>query len=131
MTFSSLWLFAFALPGAWLCAGAQSSPPAHDSRMLVVLVADENGVAVPAARVTIEGPGGTKRCQSDRAGRCTFPELVGASWALRVEKESFYVFILSPVQTSGTLEVALTHQQEVRETVDVHESSPAIDPAQV
>ena len=50
---------------------------------------------------------------------------------MRVEKENFYVFALSVVQTSGVLELTLTHEQEVRETVNVVESSPAIDPAQV
>jgi hypothetical protein len=98
---------------------------------LSIIVSDENGVAVPDARMTLHGPGGMLRCDTDRAGRCRFSTLIGTPWQLRVEKESFYVFALPAVQTSGTLEITLTHEQEVRETVNVVESSPAIDPARV
>ena len=41
---------------------------------------------------------------------------------------------INPASKSGpapTIEVSISHQQEVREVVDVHESPPAIDPAQV
>ena len=51
--------------------------------------------------------------------------------AFRVEKEGFYAANLDSVQTAGTLEVDLHHQEEVRENVNVVESVPAIDPAQV
>lgn len=102
-----------------------SGPP------LTITVVDENGVAVPAARVQLQGPNASLRCETDLAGRCRFPSLSGAPWQIHVEKEGFYIFSLSSVQTSGPLEIALTRQQEVRETVDVVESTPAIDPAQV
>ncbi len=97
---------------------------------LTILVVDENGVVVPAARVLVQDSAGSVRCETNLAGRCQLTGLPG-EWQLRVEKEGFYVFTLPSVQTSGTLEVALAHQQEVRETVSVVESSPAIDPSQV
>jgi hypothetical protein len=114
-----------------LAAHAQMPSPSPDPGQLVIAVTDENTVAVPAARVELQGPSGTLRCISDRAGRCRFARLTGTPWQLRVEKEGFYVFALAAVQASGTLEVTLAHQQEVHETVDVVESSPAIDPARV
>src|SRR5205814_7098820 len=43
----------------------------------------------------------------------------------------FYIFTLPAVQKAGILEITLTHQHEVRETVNVVESAPAIDPSQV
>jgi len=98
---------------------------------LAITVLDENGVAVPAARVLLQGPGGPLRCETDVVGKCKFPNLSEGPWQLRAEKEGFYVLSLSAVQNSGTLEIALTHLQEIRETVDVVESSPAIDPSQV
>jgi hypothetical protein len=98
---------------------------------LTVVVNDENGVAVPAARVELQGPGQPMRCETDLAGRCRFARLTGAPWQMRIEKENFYLFSLRAIQLSGTLEVTLTHQQEIRETVNVIESSPAIDPARV
>jgi len=129
---SSLWLSTVGLFLAATFAVAQSSTPGPpEGHQLTIMVSDENGVAVASARVTLLAPGKAIRCQTDRAGRCSFPELVGGPWGLEVEKESFYIFNLAAVQSSGTLEVALTHEQEVRETVSVIESSPAIDPAQV
>lgn len=129
----SLWLVTIGLlmPAGFAVAQSPGPSPARDNHPLTIIVGDENGVAVPGARVLLQGPGGAIRCETDRAGRCTFPELVGGPWELRAEKETFYIFKLPTVQSSGTLEVTLTHQKEVRETVNVLESSPAIDPAQV
>ncbi len=111
---------------------AQTAIPNQPSAApsLTILVVDENGVVVPAARVMLQNSAGSVRCETNLAGRCQLTGLSG-EWQLRVEKEGFYVFTLPRVQTSGTLEVALAHQQEVRETVSVVESSPAIDPSQV
>ena len=120
-----IFLLAFAAP-----AFAQSHPPAETSR-LQIKVTDENGVPASAARIHISGPAGEFRCDTDVAGNCGFTLPGAGPWQLRVEKEGFYILSLPSVRTSGSLELALTHQQEVRETVDVVESSPAIDPSQV
>ena len=98
---------------------------------LTVVVSDENNVAVPNARVQLQGPSAVRHCETDFTGRCKFDDLTGTPWQLRVEKESFYALQLADVQTSGTLDITLQHQQEVRETVNVVESTPAIDPEQV
>jgi hypothetical protein len=112
-------------------AQTTTAPQAHAPGPLIVVVTDENGVAVAGARVTMESAASSLRCETDLAGRCTLAGLNEASWQLRVEKETYYVFTMPDVQTSGTLEIALSHQQELRETVNVSESPPAIDPAQV
>ena len=114
-----------------IVAGVQTTNSQIAASELTIVVADENGVAVPGARVELQGPARPVRCETDLAGRCRFIRLTGAPWQLRVEKEDFYLFALPAVQTSGTLEVTLAHQQEIRETVNVVESSPAIDPARV
>src|ERR1700728_2963361 len=108
-------------------AAAQSAPTP------TVAVTDENGVAVSSARVVLQLPPlPAIRCQTDFIGRCQFPSLPVGQYLLRVEKEGFYA-LLEPIKiTPGSvIEVAISHQQEVREIVDVHESPPAIDPAQV
>lgn len=111
-------------------ASAQVTPPARaGGRSLTIAVLDENSVPVPGARVLLQGPTQLLRCETDLTGKCRFAALATGTWQLRVEKEGFYIFSLSAVQSSGTLEVAMSHQQEVRETVDVVESSPAIDPS--
>ncbi|HXF14388.1 MAG TPA: TonB-dependent receptor, partial [Terriglobales bacterium] len=111
---------------------AQSAPPAHapDAHSLTVLVLDENGVAVPAARVQLQGSKSLK-CETDLTGHCKLDDLGSAPWHIRVDKEGFYASDVPGVQDSGTLEVDVHHQEEVRENVNVVESIPAIDPAQV
>ncbi len=107
-------------------AAAQSAP--------TITVTDENGVAVSSARVFLQSsPLPAVRCQTDFTGRCQFPALPAGQYQLRIEKEGFYALVEPGVQItqSSTIEVSISHQQEVREIVDVHESPPAIDPAQV
>jgi hypothetical protein len=97
-------------------------------------VTDENGIAVSGARVSLESPTGTTgQCQTDFTGRCRFAALAAGTYRLRVEKEGFYAVVQPSVQiaAASTLEVTITHQQEVKEVVNVVESPPAIDPAQV
>jgi len=102
---------------------------------LVVTVSDENGVAVADALVLLQAsPSATPfRCETDFAGRCEFADLGPEALQLRVEKSGFYALVepnLQPGVTSN-VDVTVSHQQEVREVVQVVESPPAIDPAQV
>jgi len=109
-------------------AAAQSAPGP------TVAVTDENGVPVASARVLVESAAGpTARCQTDFSGRCQLASLPAGTYRVRVEKEGFYALLQPEVQiaASATVEVSISHQQEVREVVDVHESPLAIDPAQV
>jgi hypothetical protein len=109
-------------------ASAQSVPaPA-------IVVTDENGVGVSSARIVLQSPSQPAvRCVTDFAGRCPFPSLPFGTYQLRVEKEGFYALEEPSVQIGpgSVIEVSISHQQEVREVVDVHESPPAIDAAQV
>ncbi len=118
-----------ALTLALSCAAAAQSIPVP-----TITVIDENGVAVPDARVFLQMPSlPALRCQTDFAGRCRFPALAPGQYQLRVEKEGFYELMQPSVRITpnANIEVALSHQREVREIVDVHESPPAIDPAQI
>jgi Carboxypeptidase regulatory-like domain len=115
---------------AFLVAAAmgQSVPPP------TITVLDENGVAVPSARVSLQAPSGPAlRYQTDFHGRCQLPALPPGSYHVHVDKEGFYALDQLDVQFArgSNLEVVISHQREVRETVDVHESAPAIDPAQI
>jgi hypothetical protein len=113
---------------ALVCTATAQSVPAP-----TIAVADENGVAVSSARVSIQLPPLPPiHCQTDFTGRCAFPLLPPGTYLLRVEKEGFYE-LAKPIQITpgSTIEVSISHQQEVRETVDVHESPPVIDPAQI
>ncbi len=120
---------ALLLTFALLTTAAAQSAPAP-----TITVVDENGVAVPGTRISLQSPPQPARhCQTDFTGRCQFPSLPAGQYQLRVEKEGFYANVQPSVQLmpGSALEVTISHQQEVREVVDVHESPPAIDPAQV
>src|SRR5579872_7325464 len=112
---------------------AQTALPtrAPDTHSLSVVVLDENGVAVPGARVQLQGASKIPPCETDLTGHCKLTGLSGAPWHIRVDKEGFYAADVPAVQDSGTLEVDVHHQEEVHENVNVVESVPAIDPAQV
>ena len=99
-----------------------------------ITVVDENGVAVRSARVSLEAPQqAALKCQTDYNGRCEFADLGPGTYDVRVAKEGFYELHEPAVDLTHTsnLEVSISHQQEVHEVVDVRESPPAIDPAQV
>ncbi len=133
----AVWFAFCALLARLSVAQIHSSPtpPKTQPQKLLVTVSDENGVAVPSALVLLQDPRPTNllRCETDFAGRCEFTSLALASYQLRVEKQGFYALLLPTVQVSATsnVDVTLSHQQEVREVVNVTESPPAIDPAQV
>lgn len=123
-------------PSSQPAAGARASSESGASgQKLVVTVTDENGVGVGSARVTLQAlpPAIPVRCETDFAGRCEFSSLPSGSYELRVEKAGFYAVFQSGLQAGATanVDVALSHQQDVREVVNVEESPPAIDPAQI
>src|SRR5580692_3015738 len=112
-----------------------SSEHAESGQKLWVTVTDENGVAVGLARVELQPPSPALplHCETDFAGRCEFTNLSIGTYELRVEKIGFYAISQSDVQVGviANVEVTLSHLQEAREVVNVAESAPAIDPAQV
>jgi hypothetical protein len=116
--------FALLLP---LAHGAQT--PRH----LTVSVFDENGIAVAGARVTLQppSPAPALRCGTQISGRCELPRIPDGLCQIYVEKEGYYA-TNSSVQTADASEVEVTlhHLKEIKETVDVRESPPAIERSQ-
>src|SRR5579863_5505169 len=112
-----------------------SSMPTFTAQKLTVKVTDENAVPVVSAHVLLQAPLSAQplRCLTDFAGRCEFLDLPHGTYELRVEKIGYYTISQSNVQVgaAANLDVTLTHQQEAHEVVNVTESAPAIDPAQV
>jgi hypothetical protein len=112
---------------AVLAHGAQSP------QRLSVIVLDENGVAVPSARVTLKPPSPALalRCETGISGVCEFSPSPKGPRELRVEKEGYYSAV-STIDPAGSpeVEVTLNHLKEIKETVDVHESPPVIESSQ-
>src|SRR5207244_13132041 len=101
---------------------------------LLITVIDENGVAVPAARVLISSPQlPGLRCETDFVGRCRFLNFPAGTYRIHVEKQDYYSLTLSSMQFQATanLEMTLSHQHDVREVVNVIESPTAIDAAKI
>jgi hypothetical protein len=107
--------------------------PASGS-VLVITVVDENGVAVPSARVLLHTANGssTVRCETDFTGHCYVRNTPAGDYLLDVQKQGFYALSGYAVNTSQVpgVDVRLTHLQEVHEVVNVVESPPGIDPQQ-
>ncbi|MGA9307551.1 MAG: carboxypeptidase-like regulatory domain-containing protein, partial [Candidatus Sulfotelmatobacter sp.] len=134
------WLLVFALEalGVILSSAQTASPPSSrpiPAQKLTITVTDENGLAVSSARVQLQPPPPALplRCSTDFAGHCEFTDLSPGTCELRVEKAGFYAAVQPDVQVGLTanVDVTLSRQREAREVVNVVESPPAIDPAQI
>ena len=141
------WVGCIFLIQLSLAQTSTKPPGSKPSQNVVVTVTDENNVAVPSAFVYLQASpqGVALRCVTDFAGRCEFSNLSAATYQLRVEKQGFYSAMLPGIETGiaanvagnsavnvpVNIDVTLSHQQELREVVDVVESPPAIDPAQI
>src|SRR5580658_2656834 len=118
-------------------SSSQRVSPEHSgaAQDLTVTVTDENGVAVASARVQLQAPPPALalRCETDFDGHCEFTNLSSGTYELRVEKTGYYALVQTnvPVGVTANVDVTLSHQQEAREVVNVVESPPAIDPAQI
>lgn len=96
-----------------------------------ITVVDENGVPVPSAKVFLVR-GQTQsviKAETDLAGRCKVHHLVAGLYHVRAEKEGFYVVRPTDVRAGEEegVEIALHHQQEFVQRINVTYSPPAID----
>jgi hypothetical protein len=121
----ALAVLVFTLPG-WLIA---------QTPQLAGKVIDENGVAVPGAKLTLSGKDipNPVSATTDEAGRYLLPPVPPGTYELTVAKPGFYVYVSHSFELkeeTGPIEVVLNHQQEFEETVNVVYSPPVIDTQQ-
>ncbi|HET7215035.1 MAG TPA: carboxypeptidase regulatory-like domain-containing protein [Terriglobia bacterium] len=114
-------------------ASSQNKADQGGTDTLLVLVNDENGLAVPLARVYLVQPGThrTAKGETNYAGRYTFKDLAPGNYQLLVQKEGFYA-VRSDNVAVGTVErteVTLNRVREVHQKVNVVASPIAINPA--
>jgi hypothetical protein len=117
----------------FLFCSALASGQSPDRRTPVVLtVADENGVAISAAQVTIFESGvEPARLWTDYAGHCTFVLRQDAPYRILAEKPGFYQVELSEIDVhQDSVKIVLAHEQIVQEQVSVTASAPGIDTEQ-
>jgi hypothetical protein len=113
----------------------QSAPgqPAHAIPQITIAVADENGVAVAQAQVTVEQAGQPAvRMVTDYAGRCWWTPRLAGIYSLHVNKPGYYQTAKSAIETDArAVRVELRHEQLVQQEVSVTDSTPGIDPQQL
>ncbi len=119
----------FLLICAVLASGQAQSPRVT----VTVTVVDEDGVAVSGAQVTIAEPGlGAAHLSTDYAGSCTYTVQKEKPYRIQVTKPGFYEADESGIDTSlSSVKVVLSHEQIVREQVNVTASTPGIDVEQI
>jgi hypothetical protein len=134
-TFPALMRVALVVPAALALAAAspaQQSVSDQAGAGLHVAVVDENGAAVPSARITMTPPKGTPlHGETDYAGRKEFSGLLPGDYSLQVEKEGFFAVTQPGIRVGemASVDVTLNHIREFSEKVNVVYSPPAIDPA--
>ncbi len=121
-------LFCWCVPSR----GAQRGT--SQQQKTVVVVRDENGVAVSGARVVLTPASGAlpSNGETNVAGRADFPPLAPGSYRLTVEMDGFYPITGRTVQLEQgrSLHITLAHQREFQQRVEVHYTPPIINPQQ-
>ena len=99
---------------------------------VTLTVADENGLPVSGAQVTVSEPGRPAlKLQTDYAGRCVYSPHQDVPYQVLVEKPGFYQATdrISDVHLES-IEVVLRYEQVLRQEIDVVASPTGIDPEQ-
>lgn len=115
-----------------LCALTAIGQPADPRAGLAITVVDENGRPVADAQVTIMEPGReATELWTDYAGSCSYTPKQNNPYQIQVAKAGFYEASASGIDTSQrSVKVTLTHEQIVRQQVNVTASTPGIDTEQ-
>jgi hypothetical protein len=96
------------------------------------VVLDSTGAVIPDAKVTINGPTGTRSAQSDSAGRFVFDVLIPGFYGVKAEKQGFKSAEVKGAQvfTGRTSSVRFSLVPgAVSETVEVTAGAVAVDTA--
>ncbi len=118
-------ILGFVLFCTSLLAGAQAP-------LVSLTVVDEVGLPVSGAQITLSESGrNPAHLETDYAGRCAFTLQSGLAYQLRVQKPGFYQALENQTDPHRqTIEVVLSHEQVVREEVNVLSSTAGIDAEQ-
>src|SRR5712691_2535345 len=120
---------------AWfvfLCGVFGAAARAADSADCVGVIADENGVPLAAAQITLQSSGGRNfRTETDGAGRFTLHNLPAGEYKIEARKEGFFVLAgqaLTLRAGANELTLTLQHAEELHEQVQVTAPANQIDP---
>jgi hypothetical protein len=106
-------------------------PTAQKDSTFVLRARDENGAPVVSAKVYLYADGArlVEVWETDFAGRVAMTGVAPGIYQIRVEKQGFYAVKLERVEIgkAENLDINLSHEQEIRESVDVTSAPPTID----
>jgi len=94
------------------------------------VVVDSSGASVPGAKVTLDGPEGSKTTNTDNQGNFTFPLLIPGRYNVKAEKQGFKIVSISDIEvlTNRISSVrAVLETGAVTETVEVTGSAITVD----
>lgn len=122
-------VFGFVLVCSWVLASGQV--PVRGVSVTLT-VTDEDGLPVSGAQITLSQPGHAPiQLHTDFAGRCVYLLKSHTPYRIQVQKPGFYQAAAEETEaTRQTIEVKLSHEQVVRQEVDVVSSTTGIDPEQ-
>jgi hypothetical protein len=116
---------------AILCGIGGAKISAADLTECAGVIVDENGVPIPAAKITLQsGSGPSFRAETDGAGRFVVRNIPSGDYKVEARKEGFFVLaneslILRPGPNQITL--TLKHAEELHEQVQVTAEANQID----
>src|SRR6266853_1190950 len=94
------------------------------------VVVDSSGASVPGAKVTLEGPEGSKTTATDDQGNYSFPLLIPGRYSVKLEKQGFKAVSISGIEvlTNRVSSVrTVLETGAVTETVEVAGSAITVD----
>lgn len=123
--FNLLLIFCAGLLGAQ----QKASAPVDPAVPVRITVVDETGQNVPGAQVSIREPAQRPvELWTDYAGNCVFTPRQGGPYQVVAGKPGYYRNVQNNVDPAATsIRIELTHEQIVREEVNVIDSAPGID----
>jgi hypothetical protein len=121
-------LLSVIILGCAASALAQTQMPVVTNPVLLIVV-DENGVAVSSAQVTVQMSGQAEIHQTtDYAGHTSYTLQEMVPYRLSIQKPGFYESVVEKADPQiRELQVVLNHEQMVHEQVSVTDSVPGID----
>ncbi|HEV2113682.1 MAG TPA: carboxypeptidase regulatory-like domain-containing protein [Terriglobales bacterium] len=100
---------------------------------LTITITDENGIAVPGARVALTAEGRpTLRLEANYLGKVQLRSLAAGDYQVQVQRENYYAVTIPDLKVpqSAEAQVTLHHVAEYREKVEVTDSPQAVELAQ-
>ncbi len=126
------WTFLLAAGFVFLCGVFGAAARAVDSADCAGVIADENGVPLASAQITLQSSEGRNfRTETDGAGRFRLRNLPTGEYKVEARKEGFFVLAGRMVTLhAGANELTLTlqHAEELHERVQVTAPANQIDP---